>query len=117
MDWNIIAAILAGLGVGSIVTASIQLVIENKSKRKRNIFEEKKRVYLECIATMRDTQLVDDKEGGIKRSAAYAQLELFGSNEVLKRLEDVIESHRTERTEETFKEMYRAMRRDLDLYQ
>ena len=115
MDWNILIAGLGGIGFGSLVTTGIQLINDNRNRRINRIFDEKKLAYLEYIKVISESQLMIDKEGSWKRTSAMARIELFGNDEVLKKLETVSSIKGGDLTV-PLKELLKAMREDLKTY-
>lgn len=115
MDWNIIIAGLGGIGFGGLITTAIQLINDNRNKKITRIFEEKKLAYLEYIKVISDSQFMPVKEGSWKRTSAMARIELFGSDDVLKKL-DVVSTIKGGDLKEPLKELFKAMREDLKTY-
>ena len=115
MDWNIVIAGLGGIGFGSFITTAIQLINDNRNKKINRVFEEKKLAYLEYIKIISESQLMQDKEGSWKRTSAMARIELFGSDNVLKKL-DAVSTIKGGDLKEPLKELFKAMREDLKTY-
>jgi len=115
MDWNIVIAGLGGIGFGSLITTAIQLINDNRNKKKNRIFEEKKLAYLEYIKIISESQLMPDKEASWKRTSAMARIELFGSDDVLKKL-DAVSTIKGGDLTKPLKELFKAMREDLKTY-
>ena len=115
MDWSILSALLGGMGFGSLLTTSIQILHQRKRDRENRTFEEKKQAYLEYIKAIQESQTMQNpKEAAWKRTAAMARIELFGSEEVLKALEIVSQVHNADLTM-PLKKLFKAMRKDLNV--
>ncbi len=106
---------MGAFGIGSLVTAGIQILNENRNKRKQRLFDEKKMAYLEYIKAMQESQFLSQKEGAWLRTAAMGRLELFANQNVLDQLEMVSSLRNTDLTM-PLKELFKRMRRDLDSY-
>lgn len=115
MDWNIFSVALGALGLGSLLTAGLQIFYQRKKDRENRTFEEKKQAYLEYIKAVQESQTMQNsKEAAWKRTAAMARIELFGSEEVLKALEIVSQVHNADLTM-PLKKLFKAMRKDLNV--
>lgn len=115
MDWNIVIAGLGGIGFGSLVTTGIQLINDNRNKKINRIFEEKKTAYLEYIKIISESQFMPEKEGSWKRTTSMARIDLFGSDDVLDKLE-IVSSIKDGDLKEPLKNLFKAMREDLKTY-
>lgn len=115
MDWSLLSALLGGVGFGSLLTTGLQIFYQRKKEKEHRIFEEKKLAYLEYIRVIQESQTMSDpKEAAWKRTAAMARVELFGSEEVLRRLDIVSQIHNADLTV-ALKELFKAMRNDLNV--
>ncbi len=115
MDWTVLSALLGGIGFGSVLTAGLQIIYQRKKDKENRTFEEKKYAYLEYIKTIQESQFMQNpKEAAWKRTAAMARIELFGSEEVLKKLEIVSQIKNADLTV-PLKELFKAMRDDLNV--
>ncbi len=113
MEW--ILALIGGLGIGSLITSVVGHLMTRRAATSDRWYQEKREAYVGLLKALHDAAAHPSDE----HSKAYAlwqtRCELFGSSQVSKYAQLMVETNNGPRTErdKAFRGLIESMRADL----
>lgn len=111
MEWNVLAPIIGALGIGSIIGQIVNFYISAKKELNQRKYQEKREAYLGSLDALRKCATDPNMEN--RKSFGYwkIRVEVFGSLEVAKAMQGMIENLNDEKSYNQYIEL---MRKDLN---
>ncbi|MBB5571762.1 MULTISPECIES: hypothetical protein [Rhizobium] len=113
MEW--VLPLIGGLGLGSLLKSVIDNFNSRRAVMKDRLYQEKREAYLGLLAALHKAAVSHSDENSKEFALWQTRCHLFGSPDVSKFAQDIIDTNdrpRIER-EEAFKGLLQAMRKDL----
>ena len=116
MEINTVTALLGGLGLGSLLNSLVTHFTTQKSKKEQRRYEEKKAAYLGLFTSLHDAAVSPSDENSKAYALWQAKCQIFGSNEVAKFAQEIIDTNDGPRDlrHVAFEKLLEAIRQDLD---
>lgn len=109
-----IAPWIAGLGIGSVLTAIIQWKINIHIEEKKRSFNEKKEAYVGLLAALHESAVKGTDSAAKGYALWQTRVELVGSNKVVKFAQDIVDTKPgTKERNIAFSGIISSMRKDL----
>jgi len=113
MEW--IAALIGGLGVGSLATTIVDHYISRRATNSDRLYQEKREAYLGLLGALHKAAIQHSNENSKDFALWQTRCQLFGSPEVVKFAQAIVDTNDAPRGERdiAFSGLMESMRRDL----
>lgn len=113
---GVLATLLGGLGIGSLITTLISYWISNKNSSSEYRRQKKEECYIGILSAYQQAMIEPGERSRIEFLAWDLKVQIFGSKEVSNLVQEFYEvENRYEKQYETRKKLVQLMRKDLEI--
>lgn len=115
MNWNVLVALVGGLGVGSLLTSFSGYFLEKRKLLQTRMYQEKREAYLGLLDSLHKAAVAPSDENSKEYALWQTRISLFGSNEVISAAQGMVDTNDGPREDRhrVFELLTAEMRRDL----